>query len=205
MKRVTPSLILGLLAVGAVGCASYAPVASLNRQHQTYLERLEAQLSLDAEGRRQLESMTTATPEARDELLKKGREARAAWYRTEFGSTRAASLRALSRAGIAKAEVATRSGDEQARATLLNGYLWQIQEEFFEESEADALRGRDLAALYLKLVEAVRALRENGVDIQRYLELGRVERAWTDVRGMDPEKLKAIGDDLKGLADQLRR
>lgn len=69
----------------------------------------------------------------------------------------------------------------------------------------DALRGKDLSALYLKLVEAVRALRLNGDEIQRYLELGRVERAKADVRGMDPEKLKAIGDDLKGLADRIRR
>ena len=205
MRRSARLLILGLLAIGAVGCANYAPVASLHRQHQAYLEQLEAQLSLDPEGRRQLERMTTATPEAREELLRTGREARAARYRTEIGSAQGASLRALVKERAARADFATRPGDEPNRTILLNAQLGQIQEAFFLESETDAFRGRDLAALYRKLVEAVRALHENGVDIQRYLDLGRLERAWTDVQGMDPEKLKAIGDDLKGLADRLRR
>jgi hypothetical protein len=205
MRRSVTPLILGFLTVGAVGCANYAPVASLQRQQQTYLERLEAQLSLDADGRRQLEAMTTATPEARDKLLKEGQEKWAEWYRTVVGSASAASIRAQAKRLAAQADVAARPGDAQAHARMLNAQLAEIQEEFFMESEADALRGRDLAALYLKLVEAVRALRENGVDILRYLELGRLERAWTDVHGMDPEKLKAIGDDLKGIADRLRR
>ena len=202
---IAGSLVVGLLAVSAVGCANYAPVASLHRQHQAYLEQLEVQLSLDPERRRQLESMANPSPKVREDLLGQGREARADWYRATFGSARAASVRALSKAVIAKAELGTRSGDEETRATLLNARLGQIQEEFFMESGADALRAKDLSALYLKLVEAVRALRANGVDIQRYLDLGWLERAWTDVHGLDPEKLKAIGDDLKGIAERLRR
>src|SRR5262245_42440726 len=155
MKRAATSLILALLPIGAVGCANYAPVASLHRQHQNYLEQLEVPLSLDREGRQRFASLTT--PEAREELLKERREPRAEWYRTTIGSPQGASTLAQLKEGAARADAAIRPGDEKNRKILLNADLGQIQEDFFRESETDALRGRDLAALYLKLVEAVRA------------------------------------------------
>ena len=198
-------VVLASLAAGVSGCANYAPVASLYRQHQTYLGQLETQLSSNPGYRQEAAAIAAASGGEREKLLKEGREARAEWYRVNFGSIRPASVRALSKAQAAKLDTETRPGDAETRAKLLNARLAQIQEEFFQESEADAVRGQDLSALYLKLVEAVRALRLNGEEIQKYLDLGRVERARADVRAMDPEKLKAIGDDLKGLADRLRR
>src|SRR5262249_10349615 len=121
----------------------------------------------------------------------------------KLGSSRPASLRALSRAGLATIDAKSKFADPEPQQIYLNAELARIQTQFNEEADADAKRATLLRALDGKLADAAKALHENGKDIQRYLDLGILERLFTDVRGMDTTKLKQIGEDLKSISGQL--
>ena len=174
MARFT--LVLSIASLALSGCANYGEVAKLNRTNQDYLARLDTQLS-----------STTAVKPLYDKL----------------GSSRAATLQALSRAGLADVEAKSRFSDDKARQVYLNAELARIQTQFNDEADAAAQRAALLRALDGKLADAAKALHENGKDIQRYLDLGTLERLFTDVRGMDTTKLKQIGEDLKSISGQL--
>jgi hypothetical protein len=168
-------LVLSVAALAVSGCASYGDVAKLNRTNQDYLARLDKQLSSDT----------------------------AKSVYAKLGSSRAATLRAQSRAGLASIEAKSRSSDVSAQQTYLNAELARIQTQFNAEADDDAGRAALLRALDGKLADAAKALHENGKDIQRYLDLGVLQRLFTDVRGMDTTKLKQIGEDLKSISEQL--
>lgn len=199
-KPIPP--LLSVLLVGT-GCAEYAAIAQLNRANQSYLAALEQRLSLDGTEKQTFEARKTA-PDFDEELfLKDARKVYAGKLREKLASPRAATLRALSKAGIAKIEAESRFLDPIARRTYLNAELARIQTEFQEEVDAETARAEALVALYLKWGDALYLLRENGRDIQQYLDLGSIERTYTQVKGMNTEKLKQIADDLKTLSRRL--
>ena len=169
-------LVLSVAALALSGCASYGDVAKLNRTNQDYLARLDKQLSSD----------TAVKP-----------------LYAKLGSSQAATNHALSRAGLASIEAKSRFSDTRAQQIYLNAELARIQTQFNEEADDDAGRAALLRALDGKLADAAKALHENGKDIQRYLNLGVLERLFTDVQGMDTTKLKQIGEDLKSISGQL--
>jgi len=169
-------LVFSVVVLTISGCASYSEVAQLNRSNQAYLERLDKQLSSD-----------TVTKPLYEKLA----------------SSRAATLNAEARAGLAEIEAKSRFSDADARRIYLNAENARIQTEFNVEADDTARRAALLKELDAKLVAAAKALHTNGKDIQRYLDLGFFERLFTDVRGMDPARLKQIGEDLKSVAQRL--
>jgi hypothetical protein len=106
-------LVLSIAALALSGCASYGDVAKLNRTNQDYLARLDKQLSSD----------TGVKP-----------------LYAKLGSSQAATLRALSRAGFASIEAQSRFSDTGAQQIYLNGELARIQTQFNEEADDDARR-----------------------------------------------------------------
>ena len=81
--------------------------------------------------------------------------------------------------------------------------LAELEIEYYKEIDPLASHFNNVAELYLKLIEAIHALHENGQDISTYLNLGSFDRLVTDVKGMDKEELKQIGDDLKVIQKRL--
>jgi hypothetical protein len=168
-------LVLGVSAV-ITGCASYGDVAKLNRTNQQYLEGLSKQLGPNDTSKR---------------------------IYAALGSSRAASLNALSEASLSNVEAQARFSDPGARKIYLNAQTARLQTEFNDEAADSARRAGILRALDGKFADATKALHENGQDIQRYLDMGFFERLFTDVRGMDTTKLKQIGEDLKSLSQRI--
>lgn len=173
MKRLF--LIVSASAVIA-GCANYADVAKLNLRNQTYLKTLDEKLG----------------PNERKEGAYK-----------KIASSRAATVRAVSQAGVADIEAKARFTNTDAQRIYLNAQTARLQTEFNHEADDAIHRANLLKTLDGRIADAAKALHENGQDIQRYLELGFFERLFTDVRGMDTTKLKQIGDDLKSLSERL--
>lgn len=59
-------------------------------------------------------------------------------------------------------------------------------------------------ALHDGIFSAIRALRESGERNLEYLKLGFFSRLFTDLEGLDRDKLKQIGDDLKAAGENLK-
>lgn len=217
-------LACALLLLGATtGCANYGAVADLNASNQFLLLSLETQLSVDAfDGEPVKDARALLEPVRPEKLAKLGEKeqkellaewktdvdaARTEWIANlekEFSDTKEALGAALAKEGRAQAELGRFPGlGRKDRATLLNASRAEIQAEYYEQIDAIAQRAADIAKLELALIMAVRTLRENGEDIQQYLELPWWKRVGADVKGMDREQLKQIGEDLKSLQKKL--
>lgn len=79
----------------------------------------------------------------------------------------------------------------------------ELEKEYYEETDALYKHSNDVVALYIKLIEAIDVLHKNGEDISKYLNQSPLERLRTDVTGMDKEKLKQIGNDLKVIQQRI--
>jgi hypothetical protein len=168
-------LLLGVSAV-ITGCASYGDVARLNRINQESLERLSKELGPNDTSKR---------------------------IYAALGSSRSASLNALSAASLANVEAQARFSDPDARKIYLNAQTARLQTEFNNEAVDSARRADILKTLEGKFADAAKALHENGQDIQRYLDMDFFERVFTNVRGMNTTKLKQIGEDLRSLSERV--
>jgi len=165
---------------------------------------LERRLSLGAQGEKAMNEARSAPGFNEESFVKKMRGAWVAQLKDQLASHRAATLRAQSAAGLAQIEAKARYSDATSRQIYLRAELARIQTRFQEEADEAIARAEALVALHGQLVDAVHILHENGKDIQRYLSMGFFERLFTDVKGMDPEKLKAMGEDLQALSEPLR-
>jgi len=178
----TGLLTIVILAACQVACANYAGVASVNRDNLAALERMEKQLD----------------KKAADGI-----------YEAAAKNSGSIAL-ALSRAAASQAELERTFGvkkdecgkDPRCRI-VLNNRLSIIELDYRAKRDESLQKADDLNKLHIEFSKAFAALRKNGEDIQKYLELSWFKRLFQDVKGMDSEQIKKIGEDLKTISARL--
>jgi hypothetical protein len=175
------------LALGAAllaSCSSIEPLRELSRSEQAYFQRLAEHLE------QHRESFAIAVRNRWNE------DVPAAQAGLELVLAENAARRealSLEKQGFAPAEAWRIAGEryvvEQRR----------ILAELERAQSAREQRITELLALYDALQASAAALAKNQAQLGEYLELSSLERLVTDVKGLDREELKRLGDELKEL------
>lgn len=176
------------------GCASnnYKAVAKLHDINQENIKVLKLQMVFgnSEEDKKTYEAITDA-----DEKLKYFRE-KAKVKGAELNKDLSALEDRIS-AKYERKDAALQDGNTK------NLKRAELEKEYYKETDALYKRSNDIVALYIKLTEAIDVLHRNGDDISKYLGQSPLKRLMTDVNGMDKEKLKQVGDDLKVIQQRI--
>ncbi|MBL8896988.1 MAG: hypothetical protein JNM84_05150 [Planctomycetes bacterium] len=175
------------LALGAAllaSCSSIEPLRELSRSEQTYFQRLAEHLE------QHRESFAIAVRNRWNEDVP---AAQAGLERVLAENAARREALSLETQGIAPAEAWRIAGErfvvEQRR----------ILAELERAQSAREQRIAELLSLYDALHASAAALAKNQAKLGEYLELSSLERLVTDVKGLDREELKRLGDELKDL------
>lgn len=173
-----------LLAIAATACSSTKPLDALSRSEGRYWTQLETHLA-DREA---------AFEEAvRNRLNMDFLHAEARYRRMKAKDQALIRYHQLVKQGVVVEEAARIAGVERLDA----------EQEILDDLEAVTRRReqeiRSLQELYAKMRQAVAALAQNQKKITEYLELSGFWRMVSDVKGLDRDQLKLLGDELKGL------
>ena len=198
-----------LVLLAAVSCSSTgAAVSRLQARNREVIGRLAVALS-------------APTPEVKAELLadygqmdpdrpspewtaklQEAQKARAQELRGHFETTTSLEALLTHKEFVLRAELYEELATPHGKI-LLREALRKLQAEFDQGRKQARNRATELVALDRKIREALEQLDRNGRDIQEYLDLPWYKRLWTDVQGLDREKLKQMGEQLKEIKERL--
>jgi hypothetical protein len=189
-KKLT--LLLGPVIAMLAGCAALRPqnlqpLRELSSSELHCLERLAQQLRTQEKNYQDaISDITSVDVEV----------SRAVFDRTDAEDRTAPRYRELVSEGMPKEDAIRIAGMEQlAKEGKILHHLTVLQQE--RQTEA-----KTFLELYAALQKATEAAANNQKEIDEYLNLNWFQRLYVDVKGLDKDGLKGLGEELKVLVDR---
>lgn len=208
MKRASTAILwsLGtLLLLPQVGCVNYGALATAQRNNIDYLWRLEVCLSHDDESSRvefatKYPNFASLSAEARQLALAELSAVR----QVMLDRTRESLIRQNFASAWARAAFRSQAAILGGATAPTSGAQAEIQRRLYEEIDATQTQVDEIMNLHGKMLQALAALRNAGFQNLDYFEMSRFGRLFTDVEGLDRDKLKQIGEDLEAVGRRLK-